>query len=133
VVPSYAVRDEGTSYHYAPPAREIGADPAVVAVIEDVLRESGAPYRVGKTWTTDAIYRETRGRIARRAAEGCITVEMECAAFIAVARFRGVRFGQILAISDDVSGEVWGPRHADHEETMAERLFWWSVEACVRL
>ncbi|MCX7058798.1 MAG: phosphorylase, partial [Proteobacteria bacterium] len=45
VVPSRAVRDEGTSYHYAPPAREIDADPAVVAVIEDVLREEGAAYR----------------------------------------------------------------------------------------
>ena len=133
VVPNCAIRDEGTSYHYVPPAKEIDADPAVVAVIEDVLRERGVEYRLGKTWTTDAIYRETRDRIARRAAEGCITVEMECAAFIAVARFRGVRFGQLLAISDDVSGEVWGPRHADHEETVAERLFWWSVEACVRL
>ena len=54
-----AVRDEGTSYHYLPPAREVTANPLAVAVLETVLRERGLDYRTGKAWTTDAIYRET--------------------------------------------------------------------------
>jgi uridine phosphorylase len=135
VVPSSAVRDEGTSYHYIAPAREIAADPYVVEVIESVLRQHGVTHRVGKTWTTDAFYRETRTRVARRKAEGCLTVEMECAAFLAVAQFRAVAFGQMLATGDDVSGVDWDPRDWDSRihSDFSEKLFWLSVEACLRL
>ena len=87
VVPSSAIRDEGTSYHYVKPAREIAVDPKVVKAIESALRQHGVTYRVGKTWTTDAFYRETPKRIAKRKGEGCLTVEMECSAFLAVAQF----------------------------------------------
>lgn len=111
VVPTSAVRDEGTSYHYLPPGREISADPASVATIERVLEEQGVPFTEGKTWTTDAIYRETRTKIARRRSEGCLTVEMEAAAFLAVAQFRQVRFAQIFYAADDLSGDVWDHRH----------------------
>jgi uridine phosphorylase len=133
VVPSAAVRDEGTSYHYLPPEREIEADPDVVAIIESVLQSHGVTYRVGKTWTTDGLYRETKNRIAKRKAEGCLTVEMECSAFLAVARFRGVRFGQLLATGDDVSGDQWDPRQTPEHATFPERLFWLSVEASLNL
>lgn len=132
VVPSSAIRDEGTSYHYIAPAREIEANPDVLRVIEAVLQRHSALYQVGKTWTTDAFYRETRTRVARRKAEGCLTVEMECAAFLAVSQFRGVLFGQLLATGDDVSGVEWDPRDwasASHTD-FADRLFWLSVEAC---
>lgn len=135
VVPSSAVRDEGTSYHYIPPSREIAADPKVVETIAATLRRHGVAFHVGKTWTTDGLYRETRPRIARRKGEGCLTVEMECAAFLAVARFRGVTFGQLLATGDDVSGEEWDRRgygSGEHVE-FTERLFWLAVEACLAL
>ena len=135
VVPSGAVRDEGTSYHYIEPAREISVDPDVVRVIESVLQRHSVTYRVGKTWTTDAFYRETRTRIARRTAEGCLTVEMECSAFLAVAQFRGATFGQILATGDDVSGDEWDERDwgsAAHRD-FADKLFWLAVEACLAL
>lgn len=135
VVPTAAVRDEGTSFHYVAPSREIAVAPDVVDTIEAVLRRHRVDYRAGKTWTTDAIYRETRPRVARRKAEGCLTVEMECAAFLAVAQHRGVRFGQILSTGDDVSGVEWDPRgqgapeHISHEE----RAFRLAVEACLEL
>jgi uridine phosphorylase len=135
VVPSSAVRDEGTSYHYIEPAREIAADPRVVKIISSVLERHGVKYRVGKTWTTDAFYRETRPRVARRKSEGCLTVEMECAAFLAVSQFRAAVFGQILATGDDVSGVDWDPRDwnsATHSDFW-DKLFWLSVEACVAL
>lgn len=135
VVPESAVRDEGTSYHYLAPSREIAADPTVVETIAATLRRDRVEFRIGKTWTTDGIYRETKKRIARRKSEGCLAVEMECAAFLAVARFRGVRFGQLLATGDDVSGEEWDRRGYGSREHIefAERLFWLAVEACVAL
>ncbi len=133
VIPNAAVRDEGASYHYLPPGREIEVEPSVVSIEESVLQSSGIPYRVGKTWTTDAIYRETRSRIARRKAEGCLTVEMECSAFLAVAKFRGVKFGQLLATGDDVSGNEWDARRSSEQQPVPQRLFWLSVEACLRL
>src|SRR5215468_3443827 len=90
VVPVSAVRDEGTSYHYLPPGREVAASPGAVAAAERVLTAKGCPYLLGKTWTTDGLYRETPGKVRRRRAEGCLTVEMEAAALFAVAQFRGV-------------------------------------------
>jgi uridine phosphorylase len=133
VVPSAAVRDEGTSYHYLPPGREVAANPEGVAAIQQTLDAHNVLYVMGKTWTTDAIYRETPARIARRRGEGCITVEMEAAAFFAVAQFRGVVFGQILYGGDDVSGDLWDRRDWDRRTSTREKLFWLAAEACLRL
>ena len=133
IVPSAAIRDEGTSYHYLPPAREVEATPAAVAAIEAVLTRNKHNYLVAKTWTTDAIYRETVDKIKRRREEGCLAVEMEAAAFFAVAKFRGVAFGQILYGGDDISGTEWDSRHWDRQVCVREQLFWLAAEACLRL
>ena len=58
IVPTAAIRDEGTSYHYLPPKREVQPSPDAVRAIEKVLLAHNIPYRLGKTWTTDAPYRE---------------------------------------------------------------------------
>jgi uridine phosphorylase len=132
VVPDAAVRDEGTSFHYMAAGREVAADPGAVAVAVSVLERHGVPHTVGKTWSTDAPYRETVGRIERRRAEGCITVEMEAAAFMAVAAHRGVRFAQYLYAGDDLSGEAWD--HRSWQTTAARRaLFDLALEACLEL
>jgi uridine phosphorylase len=110
VVPDAAVRDEGTSFHYAAPTRTIQADATALAAAVAVLERREIPFTVGTTWTTDAPHRETADRIRTRREEGCVTVEMEAAAFIAVAAFRGVRFGQLLYAGDDVSGRAWDDR-----------------------
>jgi uridine phosphorylase len=131
MIPTSAVRDEGTSFHYAPPSREISQDPGMVAAIAATLDRHGVGYRMGKTWTTDAIYRETRARVARRQAEGCAMVEMEASALFAVGAFRGVPVGQILYGGDDVSGlGDWDPRDWD-THTIRERLFWLAAESCL--
>lgn len=78
IIPRSAVRDEGTSYHYCPPSRMIGIEPAVVKTLESVLIRHKVDYEIGKTWTTDAFFRETAKKIKQRKSEGCITVEMEC-------------------------------------------------------
>jgi uridine phosphorylase len=133
VVVSGAVRDEGVSYHYLKPGREVRANEAAVEALAKTLNAHGLPYRVGKTWTTDAPYRETPIKIARRREEGCVTVEMEAAGLIAVAQFRGVVFGQVLYGGDDLSGVEWDHRDWHSRKAIRERLFWLSVEACLNL
>jgi uridine phosphorylase len=134
VVPTSAVRDEGTSYHYLSPSREVEASPQAVAAIEATLQAHRVPYLLGKTWTTDAPYRETPAKVQLRKSEGCVTVDMEAASFFAVARFRGVTFGQILYGGDDVSGDDWDRRDWDNKSVpIRERLFWLAAEASLRL
>lgn len=126
-----AVRDEGTSYHYLPPARAVLAHPDAVVALESVLQAHNRAYLLATTWTTDAYYRETPARVLRRRAEGCVAVEMEAAAFFAVAQFRGVPFAQLLYGGDDVSG-IWDSR-AWTTHAVREELFWLAAEACLRL
>jgi uridine phosphorylase len=133
IVVSRAVRDEGVSYHYLPPDREVIANVSVVNALVNTLNSRGFPYRVGKTWTTDAPYRETLNKIARRREDGCLTVEMESAALIAVAQFRGALFGQVLYGGDDLSGTEWDKRGWQSRSDIREGLFWLCAEACLTL
>lgn len=105
-----AIRDEGFSYHYLAPSRTVKADEAVNAIIADYLGARGIPYRKGLVWTTDALFRETKTRVAMRREEGALLVEMEQAGCLAVAQYRGLRYGAIIYGGDDVSGSVWDRR-----------------------
>ncbi|CAN5269823.1 MAG: nucleoside phosphorylase [Nocardioides sp.] len=105
-----AIRDEGTSYHYLAPSREVTLNPSITERAAAALTESGIPHRVGKTWTTDADFRETAQRIAARRAEGCITVEMEAASLAAVCSFRDVEYGQLLYSGDALHEDTWQGR-----------------------
>ena len=98
VVPTAAYRDEGISYHYAPPADYIQMPGA--AKVADLFRRRKVPYVLGKTWTTDAIYRETRGQMEKRVSEGCIAVEMELAGVQAVCDFHGWELYGFLVTGD---------------------------------
>ena len=133
VVPTAAVRDEGTSYHYLPASREVEPMPEAIAAIEATLNANDVPYLKGKTWTTDAFYRETRGRVTRRVLEGCITVEMEAAALFAVSRFRSIPLGIMLAAADDLSGDDWDDRGFLPDGSVRRRLFELAAEACLRI
>lgn len=128
-----AVRDEGTSYQYLPPSREVQADPDVAELICQELTKADVPFIKGKAWTTDAPYRETRQRMLTRRAEGCKMVEMESAAFIAISQFRNVKFGQILYGGDDLSGTEWDHRGWTSRADIRESLFWTSADICVQL
>lgn len=89
VVIDRALRDEGTSYHYLPPAEFSEADPVLVADAMRALRETGLRVHQGASWTTDAPFRETAAAIERGRARGILAVEMEAAALYAFARARG--------------------------------------------
>jgi len=133
IVVSSAVRDEGTSYHYLPPSREVTADRLGTAALKKTMDDKGIPYRLGKTWTTDAPYRETPHKIRKRKEEGCIVVEMEAASMMAVAQFREVTFGQVLYGGDDLSGVEWDRRAWQSRVDIRENLFWLCADACLAL
>lgn len=133
VVPTSAIRDEGTSYHYLPAGREVAPSPHAVQAIETVLQRHKVDYLTAKTWTTDAIYRETRAKTALRRSEGCLTVEMEAAAFFAVAQFRGVPFGQILYGGDNLDADEWDRRDWMSRKSVRERLVYLAAEACLEI
>ena len=128
-----ALRDEGTSAHYAPPSRVIAAQELGVAVTHGVLDELGVEHLIGRAWTTDAMFRETPSRVARRVAEGCHMVDMEASALIAFARYRGLRLAHVLYAGDMVAGEEWDSRHWDRANSVRENLFWATTRVAVAL
>lgn len=88
VVIDRALRDEGTSYHYAAPEAFAEADACLVDAAIGALTRAGLPAYAGGSWTTDAPFRETAGAIAAARAQGLLAVEMEAAALYAFARAR---------------------------------------------
>ena len=133
VVPVSAVRDEGTSYHYLEPSPEVECHKETVDTAVSCLKEMGIPFTTGKTWTTDAIYRETPDMIELRRNEGCITVEMEAAAFFAVSKYYDIPLAQLLYAGDDVSGEEWDSRNWNMQENIRYSLLSAAVEIARKL
>src|ERR1700681_2138219 len=80
VIIDRALRDEGTSYHYAAPADFAEADPGMVAAAMQALNDAGLRAYVGSSWTTDAPFRETAAAVAAARTKGVLAVEMEAAA-----------------------------------------------------
>ena len=111
LVPSKALRDEGTSYHYAPPSRFMEVHEKARKAIEDTILKHGMKYQEVITWSTDGFFRETKEKVAYRKSEGCAVVEMECSALAAVAKLRGAVWGCILYTADTLA----------HPEKYAER------------
>ena len=105
VVCSAAIRDEGTSHHYAPAGRWAVPDPELLSS----LRATFPGAVVGPSWTTDAPYRETAEEISAYRAEGILTVDMEASAIFTVGAFVGVQTGSVFCISDALHGEEWEP------------------------
>jgi uridine phosphorylase len=133
IVPTGAVRDEGTSYHYAPADAVVGPHPRALDAIDHVLTEAGVPHDRGLTWTTDAFFRETPAKVERRRQQGCITVEMEAASMFAAAAFRGAVYGQLLYAGDDVSATEWDHRDWEKQSSARDHLLDLALDAVLRL
>ena len=103
IVPTRALRAEGTSYHYLPASRYIELDHEPIAVMERCFKERGLPFVTCTTWSTDGFFRETKDMVKYRLEEGCSVVEMECAALAACCRKRGAEFGQFLFTADSLA------------------------------
>ncbi len=128
-----AVRDEGTSYHYLPPDRVVQASPTAIAAVTRTLTVKSIPFRQVRTWSTDAIFRETSARRQTRIDDGCLVVEMEAAALYAAAQFRGVDIVQIAYAGDLVIPGRWDKRGWDERTEDRLKLFEIAVEALQEL
>ena len=113
MIPTEAYRDEGTSYHYAPASDYIRVKNA--DIVADFMKENNIPYIMGKTWTTDAFFRETRNNFQKHKDDGCISVEMECSALQAVCNFRNLNLYMFFTSGDLLDAPEWDKRHKDEE------------------
>lgn len=105
IVPSACYRDEGTSYHYMKPSDYI--DMKNYKDVCSYLDELNVKYTVGKSWTTDAFFRETDIEMQKRKDEGCIAVEMELSAVEAVSRYHGIDVYSFLYRADNLDSKSW--------------------------
>ncbi|MDF7639099.1 nucleoside phosphorylase [Lactobacillus sp. ESL0791] len=103
LVPTKAIRDEGTSFHYALPADFIDLRSNFLTKVEHLMAETGFKVKEIMTWTTDGFFRETANKVKKFRKLGASCVEMECAAMAACTQFRQVEFAQILFTADSLS------------------------------
>lgn len=107
VLPTKAIRGEGLSYHYLKPSVYVETDKEGEEKIARFLISKKIDFERGVVWTTDAFYRETPKEIAKRRKQGAVCVDMECASWCAIAKYRGYRFAQMFYISDVVKEVGW--------------------------
>ncbi len=115
IVPSYAYRDEGTSYHYAQADDYIKIENA--EKVAQFMKKYDIPFAKGKCWTTDAFYRETKNNLEKRKKDGCIAVDMECSAMQACAIFRKLDLYYFFLSGDLLDSPEWddkGLHDANH-------------------
>lgn len=115
IVPTWALRDEGTSFHYQEPSRYSYPSDLMVGCIKKALKERDIPFHEGGTWTTDAFFRETPDKVKRFYEEGCLAVEMEASAMYSVGDFRKKHVASIFTAGDCVAGPKWDPRRKKGE------------------
>lgn len=121
IIPNKAVRDEGTSFHYAKPSDEIEVNKKYIDDFVAILKEFDCSYTIGKVWTTDGFYRETREKVNSRKQAGCICVDMECSAVAAVADFREKDIFQFFYAADNLDNETWDARSLGNESNILEK------------
>lgn len=128
ILPTSALREEGTSYHYWPTGVTVGPDATLAEALARALVPGQPSVRQGRVWTTDALYRETVGKVQRYRDAGVLAVDMEAAAVFAVARAVGLAAAALLVVSDELSTLAWQPGfrspvfRAAHERLVAAAL-----------
>ncbi len=107
VVCDRALRDEGTSYHYLAPARDVAASAKLAATLCTALGGLGISASLGATWSTDAPYRESQQEAEQYRQEGVMAVDMESAGLYAAAQFRHAEATSVFIIGDSLAGPRW--------------------------
>lgn len=104
-----AFSDEGTSAHY--PGYKIFSKPSrtLSAQLALRLKKHHVPFVKGKTWTTDAPFRETKQNLEYFLNAGAAVVEMEASAMFNIAHFRKVSVANVFVVGDSISGGIWNP------------------------
>ncbi len=121
IIPNAAIRDEGTSYHYMKASKEVVVNPKYQEEFIKLLNEHNYSYIIGKTWTTDAPYRETRKKVEDRKKQGCVCVEMECSAISALAKFRNKEVFQFFYAADNLDTAKWDKRSLGNLDKLSDK------------
>ena len=111
VICNRALRDEGTSHHYIKSSSYIQSSKGLTEKLCKISNRLDIPFLVGPTWTTDAMFRETREEIAHYSKRHILTVEMEAAALFAIAKRRGIDASAIFSVSDVLYEKEWSDFH----------------------
>ena len=109
LIPTFAIREEGVSYHYLPPNVRAEPSSSLLRKIEAFLDEEGIRYKMGGVWTTDAPFRETMDKVLAHSEAGALAVEMECSAIFCLSKYREADSAAILVITDTLHEGVWKP------------------------
>ena len=117
-----AIRDEGLSYHYLKPSVYVETDKEQTQTLASYLKKNNFEYINGTTWTTDAFFRETPKAVKKRVSQGAVCVDMECAAWCAVAKYRGYKFTQLLYFSDAVKQSGWKVKTKDIRNALRDNV-----------
>lgn len=107
IIPTEAIREEGTSYHYFPGHVKAEASNRMAEQVLKLTGQFGQTAIPGLLWTTDALYRETREKVERFRQSGVLGVDMETSAVYALAKYRNVEAVALHVVSDIVGGEKW--------------------------
>lgn len=107
IIPIEAIREEGTSFHYADSDFTPRASSKITELVSEVCSDKEAPFHKGKTWTTDAPYRETGERVTEYKNSNVLGVEMELSALFTVAALKRIELGGLLVVSDELSSLKW--------------------------
>jgi uridine phosphorylase len=119
IVPDSAYSEEGTSAHYPVAEPEPRPEAGLCRTLQSRLTSAGLAFHTGRVWTTDAIYRETRGKVQAYGAQGMLAVEMEMSALFTVAQYREVALAGLLVVSDELFSLKW--RHGLRQEHFHRR------------
>ena len=129
IVVDRAIRDEGTSHHYLPPAKYIDADASLADELTAAIRGRGGKCSRGTTWTTDAPYRETIDEIRQYKTEGVKTVEMESAGLFTIGQVRKAATVSVVVAMDSLSELQWRvPDRLDNILTSLEIVYQASLD-----
>lgn len=135
IIPNYAIRDEGTSYHYMRPSDEIRVNKKYMNEFKEILNERNISFIEGKAWTTDAPYRETRDKVLKRKKQGCVCVDMECASMAAVSQFRNKDLFQFFYAADNLDGAKWDKRSLGNSVNVSskEKIIYLALELAIKM
>ena len=134
VIPTWGIREEGTSYHYMPPEYVPRPDDELANALYDEILNIGKYMKInvvkGGVWSIDAPSRETRDKVIKFSRRGVLAVDMESTALMTVAKYYGVKLAVVLAISDELYGKGWRHGFKSRRLIKAEKVI---MEATLRV
>ena len=126
LVPTWGLREEGTSYHYMPPdyvpRPDINLSRTLFREVKKIKGKKKIRVLQGGIWSTDAIFRETTDKVVEYSRMGILGVDMESTALMTVAAYRRVRLAVIVSISDELYGKQWNPGFGTKKLKKTEKI-----------